>query len=279
VPPGVFVTHDVTFESEGESGGVAVKRFRSQTHGDEAQREWQALRLLKRYAPGLAADPIRADLTAEPPVVVMSRLPGEPLGTEPATKTQLDAIVAAIERLHQAVPPRVLGRLKPASADPAFVRDQALKMAARQRAEALDPPVRQAYHAALAWLGRPEPTGTGPDIAKPVFAHRDGNLANHLWDGHQVRLVDFEHSGRGERAGELADFVEHLSVWAGARIEASAFLGRFDLSAPERQRIRLLRPLFAAYWLMRLLPGGSSHARNPPGTLDRQASRLLDLTG
>jgi len=32
-------------------------------------------------------------------------------------------------------------------------------------------------------------------------------------------------------------------------------------------------------WVMRLLPGGISGRRNPPGTLERQASRLLDLLG
>lgn len=73
--PGVFVTHGVVFE-----GGVAVKRFRSLVHGDEPRREWRALKLLARYAPGLAAEPFRADLDADPPVVVMSRLPGAPLG-------------------------------------------------------------------------------------------------------------------------------------------------------------------------------------------------------
>jgi len=43
--------------------------------------------------------------------------------------------------------------------------------------------------------------------------------------------------------------------------------------------VRLLRRVFAAYWVMRLLPGGISGRRNPPGTLERQASRLLDLLG
>jgi hypothetical protein len=38
-----------------------------------------------------------------------------------------------------------------------------------------------------------------------------------------------------------------------------------------------LRRLFAASWVMRLPPGGSAHRRNPPGTFERQASRLLDL--
>ena len=143
----------------------------------------------------------------------------------------------------------------------------------------MDPLTCRAYRAALAWLTSGEMHDLGPEIKHPVFAHRDGNLANHLWDGRQVRLVDFEHSGRGDRAWELADFVEHLSVWAGAGIDAEAFLGRFDLSAGERRRVRLQRRLFAAYWVMRLLPGGGSHDRNPPGTLERQASRLLDLLG
>lgn len=30
---------------------------------------------------------------------------------------------------------------------------------------------------------------------------------------------------------------------------------------------------------MRLLPSGSAYHRNPPGTLERQASRLLGLLG
>ena len=112
-----------------------------------------------------------------------------------------------------------------------------------------------------------------------MFAQRDGNLANHLWDGQQVRLVDFEHSGRGDRAGELADFTEHLSVWGSAGIAAEPFLARFDLSPAERRRVVTLRRVFASYWVMRLLPGGPSHRRNPPGTLDRQAARLLSLLG
>jgi thiamine kinase-like enzyme len=35
-----------------------------------------------------------------------------------------------------------------------------------------------------------------------------------------VRLVDFEASGRGDQATELADFVEHVPVWAHAGISA-----------------------------------------------------------
>ena len=112
-----------------------------------------------------------------------------------------------------------------------------------------------------------------------MFAQCDPNLANHLWDGDSVHLVDFEASGRGDRATELADFVEHVTVWAHAGIDAEDFLDRFDLHPGERQQIAQLRRLFAAFWVMRLLPGGSAYQRNPPGTFERQASRLLDLLG
>lgn len=85
----------------------------------------------------------------------------------------------------------------------------------------------------------------GSVTGQPVFAQCDPNLANHLWDGNSVHLVDFETSGRGDRATELADFAEHITVWAHAGISAEAFLDRFDLNPGERQQITQLRRLFA----------------------------------
>lgn len=55
-----------------------TKRFHGADRGN-SEREWRALGLLSSYAPGLAPVPREADLTAAEPVVVMSRLPGEPL--------------------------------------------------------------------------------------------------------------------------------------------------------------------------------------------------------
>jgi hypothetical protein len=104
--PRPFSTHGITL---GE--GIAVKRFRPHAdderwlYGDEPRREWQALELLARYAPGLAPRPVRADLDADPPAIAMSRVPGEPLGTRPVTRAQEDAVAAALHRLHHAIPP------------------------------------------------------------------------------------------------------------------------------------------------------------------------------
>jgi len=92
-----------------------------------------------------------------------------------------------------------------------------------------------------------------------------------------VRLVDFE-PGAVTGPGNLPICRAPFGMGrCGHR--RRGFPGPFDLSAGERRRVRLLRRVFAAYWVMRLLPGGSSGDRNPPGTLDRQASRLLDLLG
>jgi hypothetical protein len=88
-------------------GDVVVKRFQSYAHGGP-RREWRALRMLARYAPGLAPAPVHAALDANPPVAVMSRLPGNAMGTQPLTANGVAVVAASILRLHRAVPPSVL---------------------------------------------------------------------------------------------------------------------------------------------------------------------------
>ena len=279
--PRPFSTHGVTVEGE-----TAVKRFRSPAAGDErrlygneAVREWRALELLACYAPGLAPRPIRADLNADQPLIVMSCVPGEPLGTALVSKAQQAAIASALDRLHHAIPPSVLATINLAPGGTQLLPERIRDMARGSNAELLDPLPRQAHRAALTWLDTGWTRVPALYDGQPVFAQGDPNLANHLWDGRNVHLVDFEASGRGDQATELADFVEHPTVWAHAGIDAESFLDHFDLNLGQRQRVTQLRRLFAAFWIMRLRPSGSAYQRNPPGTFERQAARLLDLLG
>ena len=186
-----------------------------------------------------------------------------PLGTSPVTEAQHDAIAAALSRLHHAIPPSVLATVERAPGSPQLLPGRIRDMARACNVELLDPLPRQAYRATLAWLdsGRAEARLVA---GQPVLAQGDPNLANHLWDGHGVHLVDFEASGRGDRATELADFVEHVTVWAHAGINAQSFLDRFGLRPGELQQITQLRQLFAAFWVMRLLPSGNAYHRTPP---------------
>ncbi|GAA2103025.1 hypothetical protein GCM10009759_38030 [Kitasatospora saccharophila] len=245
------------------------KRFRPDSDGDP-EREWRALTLLDRHAPGLAPRPLaRAD-----GAVTMSRLPGTVLRGTELTDDRLAALARALHRLHGAVPAAEAARLPRRRWD---VGESAA--AVRARAGAVrGAAARRALTAGLRWLdGAQDGLCAGESSSVPVLGQADGNLANALWDGADVRLVDFEDSGRSDRPYELAETVEHVSAWAEGGLDAGAFLARFGLSPAERLRLLECRRLFALLWLVFLTADASTAARNPPGTGERQALRLLDL--
>jgi thiamine kinase-like enzyme len=105
------------------------------------------------------------------------------------------------------------------------------------------------------------------------------NLANFLWNGTSLFHVDFEDSGRRDLAVELADLVEHLGSRRTPEAAWDDLLAGCDLDRSRRTRHAAARRLFAAFWLRLLLPGAPAHARNPPGTLERQSERVLALLG
>lgn len=268
-----FTTHLVDIGEE-----EVVKRFRSWDRGEHL-REWQALTLLASYAPDLAPAPLSADLTSVPPQVRMSRVPGLPLDGlaldrlppdgQAVTPGHLDAVAAAISRLHAAVPRDVVAGLRPQPWLEVGVVSRMQSIVAESPAADGDAPARAALDAGMRWLGRA--ADPQPEPHSVVFGQGDGNLANYLWDGERVRLVDFEDSGRSDRAYELAAFAEHLSVWHDAGIETGALLGRFELTRAERERVLFFRRAFTFYWLLKLL----NQRENRPDTLHRQAGRLL----
>ena len=268
-----FTTHLVAIGED-----EVVKRFRSWDRGEHL-REWQALTLLASYAPDLAPAPLSADLTSVPPQVRMSRVPGLPLDGlaldrlppdgQAVTPGHLDAVAAAISRLHAAVPRDVVAGLRPQPWLEVGAVSRMQSIVAESPAADGDAPARAAFDAGMRWLGRA--ADPQPEPHSVVFGQGDGNLANYLWDGERVRLVDFEDSGRSDRAYELAAFAEHLSVWHDAGIETGALLGRFELTRAERERVLFFRRAFTFYWLLKLL----NQRENRPDTLHRQAGRLL----
>jgi Ser/Thr protein kinase RdoA (MazF antagonist) len=137
--------------------------------------------------------------------------------------------------------------------------------------------VVEAFSAAARWLDQPELDDLAVAGQQPVLGTGDGNLSNYLWNGERAQIIDFEYSGRSDRAFELAEIVEHISAWVDGAIDAPSLLAHFELTGAETARLRECRRLIAIYWLLALLPDSRGHARNPPGTLDLQAERLLAL--
>lgn len=256
---------------------VVIKRYRSWRWG-EPEREWRALTLLAGHAPGLAPEPVGAELTGDPPVVVMSRLAGDPLAA-PVTPDQTGAVAEAFTTVLHALPPDVLADLPPRAGHPPVFLELVRTRAASKPDPGPDPLVGQAFGAALDWLGRSSLDDMVRAEMRPVLGTGDGNVANYLWDGTRARIVDFEFSGRSDRAFELAELAEHISWRADGPAGAPPLVRELDLTAAERPRLRECRRLLAVYWLLALLPAGTGHDRNPPETLARQARHLLDLLG
>jgi aminoglycoside phosphotransferase len=269
-------THEVSID---QNRCMVVKRFRAWERGEPA-REWAALTFLAETAPGLAPVPVRADLDADPPAIAMSLLPGGQLGAVPQlSSAQTDALALALERLWQSVPPARLTARMGSASNCAALTSQVRTMLSTPPQLGDDWLVARASQEGVTWLHQSALGGLACPDSEVVLGQGDCNLANFLWDGSQVRIVDFEDCGPSDRAFELAILVEHISAWSDSSLEADTFLGLFELRNPERAMVHEFRRLAALFWLILLLPGGPASDRNPTGMLQRQVNRLLALLG
>jgi hypothetical protein len=261
----------------------AVKTFREATR-DEPGREWRALTLLHRHAPGLAPEPLSRTTDPAQPSVTMTRIGGTPLRGARLDPRQLAALAAATTRLHTALPPQVAAELPPRLGAPGVLFQQIrelLPTPADAAADAVyDPAVAEGCAAVTRWLDTPEAETFRTAEPEPILGHADGNPANYLWDGRQVRILDFENSGRSDRALELAEITEHVGSWAhGELFDPAEFLSHFTLDPAESARLLTARRALAGWWLALLSHDDPEDPRNPPGTTSRQAKRVLDLLG
>ena len=258
-------THVLTID-----GDTVVKRFVSWDRG-EPDREWAALTLLHRASPGLAPEPLERRTVDGAPVVVMTRLPGEPLGDVPLTAAQVRALAAALAALHAA--PLDGGDLPERHMGPAYALVDLRSWVEERRAD-LEPEVQAALDAGRTWLFSDAAADLCGPLVERCFTQADGNLANVLWDGERCRIVDFEDSGTSDPAYEVADLLEHVSVWPADLVDPDLLVDALGFDDERRRRLAGFRCLFATFWLLMLLPGNRAHDRNPPDTLARQARRL-----
>jgi aminoglycoside phosphotransferase (APT) family kinase protein len=115
--------------------------------------------------------------------------------------------------------------------------------------------VEAAYDAALSWWEGPDPDLLRIVPADPILAQRDANLANYLWDGERVRIVDFEDAAISDPADELALMIEHISA---RELDAGDIVDRFTV---DPSRLLAARRVWAMFWLRLLLPGGRAATR------------------
>jgi hypothetical protein len=263
-------THGLTI------GAAEVRKEFVADHEDQAEREWACLTLLAAHAPGLAPRPLRRE-DGETPVIVMERIPGDPLGPRPLTTVQTEALGASLRRLYgvpvELVREAGVGPRRHGAAEHAQVMREWLA-GDHDLGECLDPVlVGEAVDVARAFV-------VSPPVPEPAFTAlgiADLNPANVLWDGRRVRLVDFEDGGLSDPAYELADHVEHLGSRLPGVYDVRALADAVGLDAEARERLEAYRPLWAAFWLAMLLPGNGGWRRNPRGTTEGQARHFMAL--
>ncbi|HEV2373861.1 MAG TPA: aminoglycoside phosphotransferase family protein [Streptosporangiaceae bacterium] len=267
-------THDLTFTDD-----RVVKRYRS-WHRGEPDREWSGLGLLHWRVPGLAPQPLQRRADSGVPVIVMTRVVGEPLGTAKLSPAQVGALAETLTRMHAAVPDKVLkslperqwvGRQRPGEL-PSMLRSWAH---ATPRLQC--PVAAQALAVAAAWLDTTDLSLLSEPPGEQVFTHGDGNLGNFLWDGVRCRVVDFEDCGVCDPVYEVADLLEHVSVRLHGLVEPDDLIEAVGLSQAQQARLLTYRRLMAVYWLLMLLPGNPGHHRNPVGSLEQQAAHVTQL--
>jgi hypothetical protein len=168
----------------------------------EHEREWAVLTLLASHVPGLSPYPLRGCLDEDPPWIEMTLVPGTPLGGQ-LDASQMRALIESLRALWS-VPVETLPLRR-------FACPEALAVARNDFHSVRRPDgvAGAAFDACVTFLARPNLV---PDAAPAVLGHSDPNLANYLWDGSRLRIVDFEDAGRSDVAYELATLIEQMSA-------------------------------------------------------------------
>lgn len=240
---------------------LITKTYRSWSR-QEPHREWTTLNLLAVHQPGLAPEPITAELDEEPPSITMTVLPGSPI-IGYWTNDQIDLLADAVQRLWH-LP---CDRLAPIDMhDPQYWRDLAARSLRPTSGVA-----QRAFDLAVEWIVGSDLNALLDGRTPQILGQGDPQPGNMLYDGKAIRLIDFEDTGTSDVCFELANFAEHL----GTRDTGLDRLA--DLVDHDHRRYHLYRRLIASFWLFRLLPDPTG--TRPPRTaeLHDQAVRLIDL--
>lgn len=241
-----------------------------------AQTEWCALTLLASQGYRYSPQPSYFSAEPAPPAVVMEFVHGQGLGGQHLTRTQLSALAGALQEMHTITPESVGEQASPINSWACGKirllrhRDRKTRLLKLMNPSALDALAREAHN-----LLRTRLQGADPAIllkpAPVVFSPADHNLANCLWDGQRLRIVDFEFSGWSDRAFDLGEQTEHIQSRGTPDEKWEWFVEQFDLSPEERVRFRAAQQLLALFWVTKFWPKG---AYDSDSERERFASQL-----
>ncbi len=223
-----------------------------------ADKEWAGLTFAALHSCNVTPRLLYASQDGREPAAVLAFVEGQHLGDVALDHRQAAALARTLTDLHMLArddgAQKGLMRL-------AQARDRISRLPVATGTPYMLAYVRRLGHICLgvrhkaaelysAWLSGPDPVLLGHP-APIVFSSGDPNLANCLWDGNQVRIVDFEYSGWSDRAFHLADIIEHPRSWATSDAVWSFFVDCFVIDEAEHARLEAARRMMGIFWLLK----------------------------
>ncbi len=259
---------------------LCLKLYKVDTR-ERAATEWRALNLLREHGYSRQPQPLHYSVDPTLPVVVMQLLVGAPLGEQQLTRAQLAELAASLGEMYAITYAATQARFWLAAGTPELTLNRLRTAYEQKMLGPSDPTTREAHSLLQAWLRSP-----GPDIvlqpAPLVFTRNDPNLANCLWAGQRIGMVDFENAGWNPISFDLADLLEHPQSRTTPDHEWGWFLSQLGLEDEELTRLRTSRQLLALFWLTRCWPtpaeGPSSPRRQQWSTCLERCRQLVPLT-
>jgi aminoglycoside phosphotransferase (APT) family kinase protein len=245
--------NNLLYRASNDTADFAIK-FTIRDVRHRARREYQALLALQEAGAELAPQPILLDESSYPlPVVVQSWLAGEVTADPPQTDADWQRLVEHYAQIAQVTPERVTVPIDTAVMNFTSVAHahQHIQQQLANIPQKELPNSMQKLLADLASAPLP-PCPTAPSL---TLCRNDSNSLNFIRCQHGWLSVDWENSGWGDPAFEIADVICHPR-YASVSSERWQWVMRLygELSRDETAvaRIQTYTPLMLVWWAARL---------------------------
>jgi Phosphotransferase enzyme family len=266
---------NAVYELTSSNSPVAVKIYKKDDRLLD-KREWLSLTLLCEHRPGTAPRPLWTDPRPQQPATGMTIIPGHACPAEADQPTYAGAIVTTVLELAE-LPLHGGLSLMPRAKGPAhYTRSLTSKWHSELTGRPQDALTRDLLRLFSQWADG-EDAKTLTALTPRTFSHGDGNIDNWLWDGQQLRCIDFEFAGWSDIAFDLADIVEHVSARAISDNAWEAAIDRADLHGSAQSRYAAGSRTCALRWLAALWRQREQRANEFETQLDRTRSLIQHL--
>lgn len=244
--------NNLVYRVSGPRGDLALK-FTVRDERDRAGREYDALTALRQAGLSVAPEPILLDRTSyHQPVVVQSWLEGEVSATPPSTDDEWQKLVQHLASIHTVTPEKTRTPLPWATIN-ANTAEEGMRRVQEQMAHI----PRKAQPVSLAALLHRFEASRFPEwpSAPVALCRSDNNITNYIRRPGLWASVDWEYSGWGDPAFDVANLVTHVAYQDVVSSRRKWFIDRYcrlmeDDSAAIR--IRVYCDILLVWWAARL---------------------------